>query len=96
MKGWFIMKMELEIKCSSCGSPDVVYDENEAGKKVFICKNPECDDFNCFFEFSDVVLSMGKENITEGMTKTIEFENEDGKWVETIENGMIKKSVRVK
>jgi|GEM_PF-4382705 len=90
------MKMELEIRCSSCGSSDVVYDENEYGKRVFICKNPECADFNCFFEFSDVVLNIGKENIIEGMTKEIEFENKDGKWLETIENGVIKKSVKIK
>ena len=85
--------MLLEIKCSSCGSTDVVYEQEQ---DIFFCKNPECDDFDCVWEWTDMTKRFESESfyIKDGMTKEITYQAEynEGEWYtfkEKIEKGKI-------
>ena len=88
--------MLLELTCNTCGSPDIIIDDNEYNR-VVICKNPECDDFNCFIEFNEFINGyFGKHvKIKEGLTGELTFENEEGKWRETYKNGEISSCEKV-
>lgn len=88
--------MLLELACITCESPNVIIDDNEYGT-VVICKNPKCDDFDCFVDLSKVVNKEFGKNLTieEGLTGELIFENEQGKFHEVYENGIITKCEKV-
>lgn len=44
------MKLQFEIQCSSCGSGDVSIKQAQNGTDIVICENPECEDYQCFWE----------------------------------------------
>lgn len=75
--------MLFEVKCMSCGKDQIVIDNN-GNEEVFICKNPECPDFNCYFTWRDAKLTL-----KEGYTGELDFEDEDGSYHEVYENGEI-------
>lgn len=79
--------MLLKITCPSCNKGKIVLEDY-----VFICKNLDCDDFNCLFEFNgEFVSSYMDKNITveSGFTGEQTFENESGKYREKYENGKV-------
>lgn len=86
--------MLLEVKCISCGSPDyLIYDENDR-EDVFICKNPECPDFNCYVEVGAMFNKYWDKSVSikKGLTGELTFENEEGKWHEVYKNGRVIKT----
>jgi hypothetical protein len=85
------MKLQFEIKCSTCGSGNMVLDTAENGATIVVCKNSECADFNCFADlYRDGFLDVDKAEIIEGLTGSEIFVDGDGRaWKETYENGRI-------
>ena len=79
--------MLFEVKCLSCGKDQIVLDSN-GNEEVFICKNPECPDFNCFFTWGSAKLELIK-----GYTGELDYEDEDGQYHENYENGKITLSI---
>jgi hypothetical protein len=74
--------MLFEIKCLSCGKDQIIMDESENGERIFICKNPDCPDFNCFFTWNDAKFELVK-----GHSGELEFETEDGSYYEIYRDG---------
>lgn len=44
------MKLVFDIKCSSCGSGDIILDKSPTGIDIAVCNNPNCADYQCFWE----------------------------------------------
>jgi len=82
VKGVFIML--FEIKCASCGEDQIIIDQADNGEEVFICKNPDCSDFNCFFTWHDAKLELVK-----GYSGELNFKDEDGSYHEVYTNGKV-------
>jgi uncharacterized Zn finger protein len=56
--------MLIEIKCSHCGSKDVVLDELETGEEIYYCNNPKCENCGDFGYIKDIRFKYHvKENI---------------------------------
>jgi len=91
--------MLIQLKCSSCKSPSIVKESNES-ETVFICKNPECESFNCFTTARELFLKGEDYTIIEGLTGIQEYEewnDEENKYIsckEKYENGEIIEAYR--
>jgi hypothetical protein len=89
--------MLLEIKCSVCGeSKYMILDVTDNGMAL-ICKNVNCDAFNCYTDFNQKYLyrEMNLHNetnkeitIKEAFTGEVEFEDDDGIFKEIYTNGV--------
>jgi len=64
-------------------------------ESVIICKNPECEDFNCFVELHNIIYNENAISIKEGLTGELVFENEQGKFYERYKNGRIDLSIEI-
>jgi hypothetical protein len=79
--------MQFKVTCPSCGKDRIVLEDN-----VFVCKNQECDDFNCFFEFNTEFINreLGQNIvIVSGYTGEQTFEIESGRYHEKYKNGKL-------